>query len=355
MNSQLIEANQRSLDSWSSYTSCDSCFKDSSWVFLNSSWVSTSTSTVSSDSYLSSESMYCNNYSSSGELTIRNSTDPLSLSQVSGVSYTDHPTCYWSISNPSLSQISFNIQRSPSNFEDIYIIYLYNSQYYFLSTKQIASWSSASFKFTLNNISNLTIKVKRLNAKSDYSININTSADGNGAQTNYTIAIIIASLVFSMIIALVIFIGIVYCYLRWYRRRLQILRNTPISAKYIDETLGKMITCLFRNWEPKYKQESWIIWLENFEQVSQIHITNECSHLFHSDWLKTWYSNKRGDQKLTWPHWSTENSPNSVPLENWELSSIVTFPNEGIPSSPAIWNEINNQIEELPLFSPRCI
>ena len=104
---QNINFSQRFLDTWSSYSSCNSWISDSSWLYLNDSCVSASTSTVSSDSYISSESKYCSNYSTSGELMIGNTFDSFLLSPLSGVSYKDHPIWYWRILNPFLTNEFF--------------------------------------------------------------------------------------------------------------------------------------------------------------------------------------------------------------------------------------------------------
>ena len=305
---------------------------------------------MSSDTYPTSESKYWNSYSSSGELKIANSSDSLSLSFLSGVSYKDHPTCYWSIYNPSLSQITLNIKRSPSNYEDVYIVYLYNSIYYYLSTKEIARCSSDSVTYILRDIERFTVKVKRLSSLSDYSININNPVENSSQQTDYTILIIIFSVLGFLIILLIVMFPILWL---WSKREERILREKlrycPPNIKYVDETLGKMTSCPFKHWEPKYRQDTWVVWLELFTPESQINITNEWNHIFHSECLRTWFMNIRGDKKLTWPHCSTENSPKSQPLESCEFPSIASFHAENLPS-PVIWTNNNNQIEENQIY-----
>ena len=103
--------------------------------------------------------------------------------------------------------------------------------------------------------------------------------------------------------------------------------------KYINDTLNKMNSSEFQYCEALYKQESWVVWLDDFTPDAKVRVTNEWSHIFHSRCLKTWYYNIRINRKLVWPHWATENSPNSKPPESCEFPSILHVHFETVPSS----------------------
>ena len=219
-----------------------------------------------------------------------------------------------------------------------------------MSTKQIASWSSSSVTFLLSNVTSLIVKAKRLSANSDYSININKSFE-RGEHNDYALAIIIICSLLSVIIAMVVIFIIMVCYFRRIERRyLDQRKYVPPNPEHVEETLSRMNSWLFKHWEPKYKQDSWVIWLEQYEPDSQISITNEWSHIFHSEWLKTWYLNIRGDRKLTCPHWSTENSPKSQPLESCEFPSMASIHLENFPV-PIISERANPQNDEDQIIS----
>jgi len=61
----------------------------------------------------------------------------------------------------------------------------------------------------------------------------------------------------------------------------------------------------------KYEEDACVIWLENFVYDSEVHITNECSHVFHSKWINTWFYNIHWNCNLTCPHWTSAIKPDS--------------------------------------------
>ena len=165
------ELKQRILDSWSSYTSWSTWSSNSACIFLNNAWVSAITSTVSTDAYSpSTEGAYWSSSTSSGIIYMGSSDETYSLFQLAGASLSAHSTCRWIFSNSNLKNLKLTIQRSPSNYEDIYIQYNIDSQTYSLSTKDLTSWSSSTSSITLSNASSIIIKVKRLSSMSNYSI-----------------------------------------------------------------------------------------------------------------------------------------------------------------------------------------
>ena len=165
------ELNHRVLDSWSSYTSWSTWSSNSACIFLKNFCVSASASTVSTDAYSpSTEGAYWSSSTSSGIIYMGSSDETYSLFQLAGVSLSAHPTCRWIFSNSDLKTLKLTIQRSPSNYEDIYLQYNIDSQTHFLSTKDLTSWSSSTSSITLSNASSIIIKVKRLSSMSNYTI-----------------------------------------------------------------------------------------------------------------------------------------------------------------------------------------
>ena len=59
--------------------------------------------------------------------------------------------------------------------------------------------------------------------------------------------------------------------------------------------------------EAQYKEDKCIICLEKFDKKSNVHVTNEWSHVFHSKWLFKWYENIQSNKVLKCPHWNTPN------------------------------------------------
>ena len=130
---QSVDLLRRSLSSCSSYASCSSCQNDSLWTYLNEACASSSSSTVAGDAYsFSTENAYWSSYTSSGYIYLNSSgSNSLSLYQLSGTSLASHPTCYWRIINSYNLQMTVQIQRSSTNYEDIYVLYSYNNSNYY--------------------------------------------------------------------------------------------------------------------------------------------------------------------------------------------------------------------------------
>ena len=210
------ELSNRFLPSWSSYSSWNSCNNDYYWTFLNNSCVSTSSSTVASDSYsFNTESAYCSSYVSSGVIYL-NSTGSnfLYLYQLSGASISEHPTCYWRIMNPSLTPIYLKFQKPVLNYEDIYVLYSYNSIYYYLTTKDLTNWSDSTTSISLTNVSSLYIKVKRLNTNSNYIIYVSTKSTTTDVSENsgdLVIGIVIVTTVTVFVVAVIVAIFLYVC------------------------------------------------------------------------------------------------------------------------------------------------
>ena len=49
----------------------------------------------------------------------------------------------------------------------------------------------------------------------------------------------------------------------------------------------------------------WGIWNKMFSVESNVHITNECTHIFHSSCLEDWFSITYVNWELTCPSWGT--------------------------------------------------
>ena len=221
-------------------------------------------------------------------------------------------------------KLFIQIEKPSLNYEDIYIQYSYNSQSYSLLTRDLTSCSGSIVTVTLNSVSSLFIKVKRLSSSSSYKITVNSSnsSSESSTQNNWYIMIGVGGMIF---IFSIIAIFVVSFWI-WRHKRNQKNRESPVKheerEKWIKDTLNNMTTCEFQYWESKYKQDSCTIWLESFIHDAIIHKTNEWDHIFHSACLQKWYWNIKLGLKLVCPCWSTENTPFSKQERNNESVSI---------------------------------
>ena len=196
----------------------------------------------------------------------------------------------------------------------IYIEYIYNSKSYSLSNRDVTSCSSEAVIFYLNSISSVLIKVKRLSSNSNYTVTVSNIS--TTTEFLWGIMVGIGAIVFVLTIIAIITVVVLIVVLK--RKKASKYKELPQNkekiSKYVENTLSIMSSGLFKHWNSGNHQDSCVIWLESFTENDLIHITNEWNHLFHSNWLKTWYLNS-APNKLLCPICQTENTPNSIPQE----------------------------------------
>ena len=81
-------------------------------------------------------------------------------------------------------------------------------------------------------------------------------------------------------------------------------------------------------WEdiaPNSKGQKWGICKNKFKSTSKAHITNECLHIFHSDWLENWYFMTKPGADLVCPicrtvNWSKSQQPRALTYQFGNLS-----------------------------------
>ena len=143
----------------------------------------------------------------------------------------------------------------------------------------------------LKDITSIFIKVKRLSSSSNYIVKITQVDNGSNDKILWPIMIGIGvMLVVFIIIAIIAIVIIVWCFTKSKPYK-EIYTVKDFNSKYVNQTLEKMKSGEFKNFNPKYKQDKCIICLENYNENDKVHITNECNHIFHSSCLKIWYSN----------------------------------------------------------------
>ena len=64
----------------------------------------------------------------------------------------------------------------------------------------------------------------------------------------------------------------------------------------------------FQNIKSAYHEETCVVCLDDFTENSEVNITNEWMHMFHTSCLNTWYLNIPITKDLSWPHWKTVNT-----------------------------------------------
>ena len=295
-------------------------------------WDSVNSMTVGSDLYsFETESSYWSSYTSSGYIDLNSSSsNTYLLFPVSTSDFIIHPIWYWRFENPTLMKLMIKIEKSSFFYEDILIQYRQDTQIITLTTKDLINCSGSTIEINLNNVFSFTVKVKRLNAKSNYVINVspNNSSNKNNTQEKLFLFILIGGMILiSAIVAIVVTPLMILKHNRTFQKENSNGNNRRLA--YINATLTNMASCEFQKWESRYNQDSCAIWLESFIHDAFIHKTNEWSHIFHSNWLQKWYWNIKENLKLICPCCLTENSPFSEqPIPNQQNSIQVEASND---------------------------
>ena len=161
------------------------------------------------------------------------------------------------------------------------IEYTYNSKSYTLSTRDVSSCASEIVTVTLNSISSIFIKVKRLNSSSNYSITVSNTSTGTSTEFLWELVVAIGASVFVLVVIAII--STIIIIIVWSRSKANIYREVSQdkekARKHVENTLNKMNNGEFRYCNQRYQQDNWAIWLESFAIEDKVHITNEWEHI----------------------------------------------------------------------------
>ena len=58
--------------------------------------------------------------------------------------------------------------------------------------------------------------------------------------------------------------------------------------------------------------KEWLICLNLFEDLENVHILNDCQHMFHSECLKNWYLMLTTSTSLACPKWGVDATDRSM-------------------------------------------
>lgn len=154
-------------------------------------------------------------------------------------------------------------------------------------------------KLFSNNASFLKLKVLVLNDKSNYRITVQHVEKKNGMDVHWIVLLVL--MMSLLVVASVAFGILMFFVIRSMRnfRRLQRQAMLPRERRYahseyfIDKTLRNMQIGKFDEMKEQnyYEETRCVICLEEFENKTRVHITNECAHVFHGECLKPWFEN----------------------------------------------------------------
>ena len=293
-----------------------------SWSFLSGSCSSYTKGSISSDSYnQATEYYFCANAVSSGSIDVINNSANKNLTLYTWGLTSLHPLWEWKLSTSTNSKTTIKVDRSTNFYEDLYVKVVSTSGTTEYSSKDFASCSTLETTLTIDSASSITIRVKRLSDSSKYSINVtNSESSSSNSDDTVTIILIVIIVFFALcFIAALLSIGI-YWRLRDNRRQQEFLRilateneikRAESRKQEIQRILESMKKGKYGDVKIEYDQTSWVIWLSSFTKKSDISMNEECKHVFHSEWLASWYENLPIDRPIVCPHCSTPNTMTS--------------------------------------------
>ena len=209
------------------------------------------------------------------------------------------------------------------------------------------SCSNTSVTKLLRDVTRLTIRSEQTSPNSSYQITFSFEQIPTITDLSFLIGIIIVGLLavafcncWSAAVAC-------KCIKDWIIATKEKRRN---DYKYdgIKVLMDWMVNGKYRKIEElvKEKQEMWSICLESYKEEDDVHLTNEWTHLFHSDWLNQWYRNSYKNKDFQCPFWRTINSANfKKKNEVIDENDILQINNEIESAEPYNW--YNNSLEIL--------
>jgi DNA-directed RNA polymerase subunit RPC12/RpoP len=171
----------------------------------------------------------------------------------------------------------------------------------------LLSWGLTKKELVLKKASLIKIKVQILDDKSDYLITLKQDPVGKKDTPSWIVTVVWWV---GMLIILTLWSILFYC---CYQRFKNECRRRKLSTPTKEGILQNMKSGKYSQLYIEYGQDSCVICLETFEHNSQVHIINECSHVFHTRWLTEWVSNVRPNSAIHCPHCSVEVTIKSRP------------------------------------------
>ena len=198
----------------------------------------------------------------------------------------------------------------------------------------LSSCSSANSTLALVNVNYLLIRARVLSPESNYEIVVNQKSQKISVSTNYDTDQNV--IFYSWIIVLcsiwwLILTGICYMWrsVRCKRRSSSYYRKdkfltSEIPYNRIKDTMNNMLSGKYGTIWADDSNLACTIWTKLFESNSNVHITNEWIHVFHSSCLEDWFSMISSDKELCCPNCGTITSTNSSYKESSGLLKTKT-------------------------------
>ena len=335
---------ERDLISCSSYTTCEACNDNHFCNYQNGGWSYYDTWALRNAEYDQvSEAQYCNKAIENDFLYISDEGHSLDMFAFKNSSYTEHPICEWGVALRTDLTVTIDISAGEDHKEDFFMYTNSNEESQYKYSKYFAHCGSTSTQIKLKNTGYIRLRVKRLSQDSNYFIKV--SQDHKDDWLVFIVIVTFTSLAWVLLcISIAIYM---IC-----KHTIQGRQNVRVTfsekrdkKKLIQKCLDNMNTGVYSKFSGnlKYDQNTWVIWLEDFEADSRIKMTNECLHVFHEDCISSWFKNINCRKELVCAFWKTPITDKSKPKD------IEGLNGEDTETQLANWVGNNNIANRLPV------
>ena len=323
----------RELTTWNSILNWNECNDDSLWNWLNSRCVPVNSNPIAYRQDFTYNHRNCVNSVESGWIDLIGQPDHnISIGFESGSS--NGARCQWEFDTNERYVTKIVVNRNIANYEDLSVdLYTSTSDSALYDNKNLSAWSSTTHIIEMEGVGFVRIRAKLYSTADSGSFNATISQYEKEESDDILLEILLliglvlafSCTTWACICVITVHLRIKYQNNRQRQRQLLFAqRLIEDSFVRVDDTMKKMNNGKFSSFQTRYSQDSCVICLEEYEPDSCIHVTNECSHVFHTSCLKEWYDSIEIDKDLVCPHCNTVNTKDSFPSKESHTQDIGT-------------------------------
>lgn len=229
----------------------------------------------------------------------------------------------WIIETDPNKTVTIQLTRGATGSEELGLSYNSSGSVTFVSNKDMTNCAGTGYSLEINNTSQVTLRsiIQTNSTPVSYEFLVEQQGIDYGTPSVLTNNKTLVEYVALFLVIIFIFTLLSTLVFALCKRTGKIsLSKLKRVEKYkkkihkqklpeIEEVMYNMQAGNFEDFEREYQYHSWSICKIKFEAGDQCHLTNECVHLFHSDWLKQWYEMVSDMSDLVCPQWNTKNFP----------------------------------------------
>ncbi|CAI2363714.1 unnamed protein product [Moneuplotes crassus] len=304
----------------SSHKTCNLCYEDSSCTYIAGACSSDLMNELWDEDYDQEVAAgYCQSAIEQGSIVLEDITgQTIEMKTLDGATSTNNSICEWVLEMNSDKTVNLEIERSSEIYEEILLEYeKLSGEKIEMTNKDLYQCGDGAYVSELTEIKSFKIRVQILNDSSAYTILLSqTGIDysypavftRNKALVGY-ISVMLMILFMLLVVSLIVFSFFKdnSCFKNSQQKYHDMLRNTDKRNKVqIDRVMDSMVSGEFRAIRIKFVDKHCAICFEEFRGMHQVHLVNECLHLFHTECLYNWYLTIARTRKLACPQCDTQ-------------------------------------------------